>query len=71
METEASYPYTSGESGEGGSCQYDSSKVVAKISGFAYATQSDNETAMQVAMMAHGPLSICVDASSCKIRQTT
>jgi hypothetical protein len=64
MELEKNYPYTSGESGEAGSCQYNKNDVVAHISGFAYATQSDNETAMQEAMIPHGPLSICVDAST-------
>jgi len=63
METCADYPYTSGN-GNTGTCQYDSSDVVVQISGFKYATQSANETQMRVALLAHGPLSICVDAST-------
>jgi len=62
MEQEKDYPYTA----EDGTCNFNAGDVVAKISGFDYATQSQNETAMQVAMMSNsgGPLSICVDASS-------
>jgi len=63
LELDSYYPYTS-EDGWTGSCSFDASHVVAKISGFQYATQSQNETAMQVAMVQHTPLSICVDASS-------
>jgi len=60
MEPATDYPYTA----EDGTCQFNAGDVVAKISGFSYATQSDNETAMQIAMASSGPLSICVDASS-------
>jgi len=60
MEPESDYPYTA----EDGTCNYDQSDVVAKITGFQYATQSQNETAMQAAMITNGPLSVCVDASS-------
>jgi len=63
METNAVYPYTSGN-GNSGTCEYDGSDVVVHISGFKYATQSANETQMQVALLAHGPLSICVDAET-------
>jgi len=63
LETSQSYPYTSG-GGNTGTCHYDASKVVVHIKGFAYATTNGNETAMQVAMVDHGPLSVCVDAST-------
>jgi len=63
METDAVYPYTSG-GGDTGTCHYKSQDVVAHISGFQYATTTGNETQMQVAMVTHGPLSICVDAST-------
>jgi C1A family cysteine protease len=63
LEPDAVYPYTSGN-GDDGSCLFDSTKVVAKISGFKYATTTGNETAMQAAMIPNGPLSICVDAST-------
>jgi C1A family cysteine protease len=64
LEDEQDYPYTSGNSGDSGSCDYQSSDVKAHITGFRYATQSGNETAMLVALLAHGPLSICVDAET-------
>jgi C1A family cysteine protease len=60
MEPEKDYPYTA----EDGTCAYESGEVVAKITGWQYATQNGNETQMQIASMANGPLSICVDASS-------
>jgi len=63
METSAVYPYTSGN-GDSGTCLYDSSQVVVHISGFQYATQNGNETQMQAASVANGPLSICVDAET-------
>jgi len=56
----SSYPYTA----RNGKCAFAASSVVAKISGFTYATRSRSETEMQSALEAHGPLSVCVDASS-------
>jgi len=63
QEPDSDYPYTSG-GGDTGRCKYNKNDVVAKISGFQYATQSRNETAMQAAMVTKGPLSICVDAET-------
>jgi len=63
QEDNTHYPYTSG-GGDTGQCKYNKNYVVSKISGFKYATQSRNETAMQVAMVSNGPLSICVDAET-------
>jgi C1A family cysteine protease len=63
QESESKYPYTSGN-GDTGRCKYNQAYVVAHITGFKYATQSMNETEMQVATIAHGPLSICVDAET-------
>jgi len=60
LESEADYPYQA----QDGNCAYNAQDVVAKISGFQYATQSLNETQMQVALIANGPLSICVDAET-------
>jgi len=54
------YPYTA----EGGTCQFNSGDVLAKISGWSYVTQSKDETAMMTWVTNSGPLSICVDASS-------
>jgi C1A family cysteine protease len=64
LEYEKDYPYFSGNSGDSGNCQYKSSKVVAHIKGFAYATQKHNETQMQAVSLEKGPLSICVDAET-------
>jgi C1A family cysteine protease len=63
LETEAEYPYTSGN-GDSGTCNYNQQDTVASISGFKYATTTGNETAMQVAMLTVGPLSICVEADT-------
>jgi cathepsin F len=60
LDTEASYPYTA----EDGTCKFNSANVAAKISGWSYVTTTKNETQMQVGLVAKGPLSICVDASS-------
>jgi C1A family cysteine protease len=63
LETEAEYPYTSGN-GDSGTCQYNQQDTVASISGFKYATTTGNETQMQVAMLTAGPLSVCVEADT-------
>jgi len=60
LETEQSYPYTA----EDGTCAYNSSAVVVKITGFQYATTTGNETQMLVSSLTNGPLSICVDAET-------
>jgi len=60
MDPLASYPYT----GENGYCEFNSGEVVAHISSWAYATQSQNEQNMQAYLVQNGPLSICVDAES-------
>jgi len=64
QEGEKDYPYTSGRSGQTGTCQFKSQFVVVHISGFSYATRRRNETEMQAASLANGPLSVCVDANS-------
>jgi C1A family cysteine protease len=60
LEGESDYPYK----GVDEKCHYNSADVEVKISGFAYATTSKSEPAMLTASYSHGPLSICVDASS-------
>ena len=64
MEPEKDYPYTSGTTEVTGTCKFDAAKVVVHINGFAYATTTGNETQMTEASYKHGPLSICVDAST-------
>jgi C1A family cysteine protease len=61
MDTEASYPYTAGESGEGGNCAFDATKVAAKITGYK---SVNGESGLYTQLSTSGPASICVDASS-------
>jgi len=58
LETEADYPYTASND----DCSFDKSKVAVTISDWKYATQSQDESEMQTALINWGPLSICVDA---------
>jgi len=60
IETEANYPYTSYQ-GVTGTCKSSSSKFVITVSGY---TTVSGETNMANYMLATGPLSVCVDASS-------
>jgi len=64
IDTYASYPYTSG-GGNTGSCAFNPATVDAKLNpsnSWTYVTQSQNEGEMVNYLVAHGPLSICVDA---------
>jgi len=70
LEGDGTYPYTSGASGQAGTCQFNASAVIAKISAFTYATPgctdtcpSQNEATLQQSLYTSGPVSICVDAS--------
>jgi len=60
LDSYSSYPYTA----QNGYCSFSSSNVVAQISGWNYATQSQDETQMANFLTQTGPLSICVDAES-------
>jgi len=60
LESSADYPYDA----QDGKCKYSSSDVDVSISGWAYVTQSHDETAMLNYVGSTGPVSICVDASS-------
>jgi cathepsin F len=60
LEGEANYPYKAVDE----TCHYQAADVEVKISGFAYATTTKSEPAMLTASYSHGPLSICVDAST-------
>jgi len=60
LDTEASYPYTA----EDGTCAFQPKFVAAKISNWTYITNNENETEMQLGLLAKGPLSVCVDATS-------
>jgi len=52
------YPYTA----ETGTCHFNAAYIDARIASWAYVTQSESETEMVNYLVAHGPLSICVDA---------
>jgi len=60
LEPYSDYPYT----GENGYCQFNAADVLAKISGWNYATQSQDESQMAAFLVATGPLSVCVDAET-------
>jgi len=71
LDTGSSYPYVSGSTGTNGVCKFNKNNVAAHISNWKYAVTPctdgcghQNETALQAALVATGPLSICVDASS-------
>jgi len=59
QESESAYPYQATD----GTCQFNSGDVVAKISNWAYVTQSSDEGAMQQFLYQKSPISVCVDAS--------
>jgi len=57
LDDEKDYPYTAVD----GTCAFKSTAVVAKISGWKYATEGDEDT-MASNLASWAPLSICVDA---------
>jgi C1A family cysteine protease len=57
LDDEKDYPYTA----QDGTCAFKSSAVVAKITGYKYATDGDEGT-MKDNLASWAPLSICVDA---------
>jgi len=59
LDSESSYPYTAVD----GTCSFKPSFVVAKISGWKYATTQDDETTLQNNLLLK-PVSICVDAAN-------
>jgi C1A family cysteine protease len=71
LESNKDYPYTSGTSGQTGSCKFDKTKVVASIKGFSYATppctdscSHQDEATLAANLAQTGPVSICVYAES-------
>jgi len=60
LEPFADYPYA----GVDQKCKFNAKDISVSISNWSYVTQDHNETQMQVASYAQGPLSICVDAAS-------
>jgi cathepsin F len=70
VESEASYPYTSG-GGSTGTCKYNKLNVVASVLSYSYATPPCNDTCLNQDettllnnLVATGPASICVDATN-------
>uniref|UniRef100_A0A1X7VMI2 Uncharacterized protein n=1 Tax=Amphimedon queenslandica TaxID=400682 RepID=A0A1X7VMI2_AMPQE len=57
-ESETDYPYTA----KNGTCQYDPSKAVAKVTGYT-ALPSGDEDSLNDAVTSKGPISVCIDAS--------
>jgi len=58
----ASYPYTA----ENTPCDFSKSSIVAELNpsnSWTYVTQNQDENEMATYLVAHGPLSVCVDAS--------
>jgi len=58
VESESDYPYTAVD----GTCAFDSSKVVAKVSNWQYVSQNADESGMKTFLYANSPLSVCVNA---------
>jgi len=60
QELYSDYPYTA----ETGTCQFNAAYIYAKINGWQYVTQNQDEQEMVNYLVANGPLSICVDAET-------
>jgi C1A family cysteine protease len=63
LDTESSYPYTAGESGSGGTCDFQSGSVAAKVSNYN-SVSGESGLYQQLSSASGGPVSVCVDASS-------
>jgi len=63
LDTEASYPYTAGQTGSGGQCNFQQGSVGGSTTGAQDVSDGD-ESALQSFLQSKGPPSVCVDASS-------
>jgi C1A family cysteine protease len=61
LQSEASYPYTSGGTGQSGTCHAEPSKFVQKITGYRSVARGETNLA---GALEKGPVSICLGASS-------
>ena len=71
VQSESSYPYTAGNTGSAGTCAFNRGAVVAKMTGFTYATPgctdacaNQDEAKLKQNLYNVAPASICVDAST-------
>jgi len=62
LETEASYPYTSGK-GKDGKCKDKKAKEVVAIKGFNTISKTEASEKKMVTQMGDSPISVCVDAT--------
>jgi C1A family cysteine protease len=62
LETEASYPYTSGK-GKSGVCKDKKAKEVVSIKGFNTISKTEASEKKMVTQMGDSPISVCVDAT--------
>jgi len=73
MMKESDYPYTAGKTGRAGACKFSSSKMVAPVKNYTWvgtpcqyvgdSCDDQDDTLVQDALTASGPLSICVNAN--------
>ncbi len=72
LDTEDAYPYESGDSGTRGFCMFSPAAVAARIANWTYATpvcadfscNHQNEPRMESALVANGPVSVCLNANA-------
>jgi len=70
IDSKVDYPSTSADDGKNGTCKYDQTKVVEKVSGFKYALPpcrngtcaNQDEDVLAAALAKFGPISVCVNA---------
>jgi hypothetical protein len=60
QQSEQSYPYTSGSSGQTGQCKFNAASIVAKVRGYKSVTGGENGLANALSSL--GPTSVCVAA---------
>ena len=63
IEGAAAYPYTSGVTGETGSCKFRKSDVEVKVKGWSYVSQSASQEKKMLKQVQQSPISVCVDAT--------
>ena len=68
LQTASSYPYTSGETHEAGSCSFETNKILARFSGWHRVTRdnptADDEYDMMVYVYRRGPIAVSINAEN-------